>query len=148
MINVAVIGMRNISLLFDKDKNDNSKCLSHIKAIYSHNQFNLKYIIDIDQTNISLVKSFFPDVQYFNTHMNLTNKKDIDILVIATPTKTHFDILKDFKNSYIKLFFIEKPLFYKFNEYDDLDKLFKYKILINYTRRFDKSQNLNLKCNF
>ena len=139
MLNVAVIGIGNISLLFDYNKDDSSRCLSHIKAIYTHNHFTLKYIVDIEDKNITKVKNFFPNVKYFNNYKLLIHKNDIDILVISTPTSSHFNILEYFKDSSIQLFFAEKPLFNSFNDYKNLDSFFKDKLLINYTRRFDKS---------
>ncbi|RXJ86228.1 Gfo/Idh/MocA family protein [Arcobacter sp. CECT 8985] len=138
MLNVAVIGIGNISLLFDYDKNTNS-ANSHIKAIYLHKEFNLKYIADIDDRNLSKVQKLFSDVIFYNDYKKLIDKKDIDILVIATPTNMHFEVLSSFKNSnHIKKFLVEKPLFSTKDEYENLDSFFKDKIVVNYIRRFQK----------
>jgi len=138
MLNVALLGIGNIGLLFDDDKDDRSKALSHIKAIYLHKNLTLKYVVDIDNSKISKVKEFFPNVVFYNNYNKLLKCKDIDILSIATPTNTHYTILKAFQdNIYIKLFFIEKPLFQHIQEYNNIKM--KNKIVVNYLRRFDKN---------
>jgi len=140
MLNIALIGIGNIGLLFDKDINDKSKALSHIKAIYLHKKLNLKYAVDIDNTHKIIVQKFFPNVIFLNTYEILINNTDIDILTIATPTSTHHKILKQFsKNKYIKQYFIEKPLFNTNKDYKNLLPTINNKIVINYLRRFDKN---------
>ena len=140
MTNVALIGIGNIGLLFDDNINDKSKALSHIKAIYLHKNLILKYAVDIDNTHKQTIKQFFPNVIFLNDYRKLIDKKDIDILSIATPTSTHFDILNSFKNSNnIKIFFMEKPLFHTKSEYKKINKKIKNKIVVNYLRRYDKN---------
>jgi predicted dehydrogenase len=143
-LNVALIGIGNIGLLFDSDKYDTTKALSHIKAIFLHKKLTLKYVVDIDNTHKKKVKEFFPNVVFLNDYTKIVSKKDIDILSIATPTNTHFEILKEFEtNKYIKQFFIEKPLFSDSIAYKNISKSTKNKIVVNYLRRFDSSiQNL------
>ena len=144
MFNVALIGVGNIGLLFDEDKTDTTKVLSHIKALYLHESFLLKYVVDIDDSNLSKVQNFFPEVSFLNDYKNIVNHEDIDIVVIATPTKTHFQILDDFKNNKnIQLFFMEKPLFNTIDEYNKIAIELQQKIVINYLRRFNQQiQNL------
>lgn len=137
MLNVALIGLGNIALLYDYNKNSKTS-LSHVKGIYHHKNYNLKYCIDIDRKNEKKVKGLFPNI-YFDTDINvIVDKTDIDVLVIATPTKTHFDILEKLKdNKNIKIFFIEKPLFDNLDEFSKIDEDIKNKIVINYIRNFE-----------
>lgn len=137
MINVALVGMGNIGLLFDYDKQDISKSYSHAKAIYLNDKFDLKYVIDTNEGNLTLLKDLFPNVKYVNSY-KLVDCSEIDLLVIATPTILHFEILSYFENSSIKLFLVEKPLFYSKEEYESLEPFFKDKIVINYMRKFQK----------
>jgi len=140
MLNVALIGIGNIGLLYDKEFQDSHKALSHIKAIYLHKKFTLKYVVDIDNTHLSTIKDVFPNVVCYYNYKELKNKNNIDIVVIATPTDTHFTILNDFQNhKSIKLVFIEKPLFSNTIEYKKLTNELKEKIVVNYLRRFDKN---------
>ena len=137
MINVALIGLGNIALLYDYEKSTNTS-LSHSKGIYKHEEFTLKYCVDINCDNESKVKELFPDVVFSTDINDLDKKSDIDVLVISTPTHTHFDILEKMqKNENIKVFFIEKPLF---SEPSDFSKVFKRvqdKLVINYIRNFE-----------
>lgn len=137
MFNVALIGIGNIGLLFDYNKDDTDKILSHIKAIYLHKKFLLKYVVDINDTHLPKVQIFFPDVSFHSDYKDITNNQDIDIVVIATPTSTHFQVLSDFKNNdNVKIFFMEKPLFNDMYEYSSIDTHVKDKIVVNYLRRF------------
>lgn len=137
MFNVALIGIGNIGLLFDSNKDDSDKVLSHMKAIYLHKEFSLKYVVDINDTHLPKVQTFFPDVSFHSDYKNITNNQDIDIVVIATPTDTHFQVLSAFKNNdNIKIFFMEKPLFNDIDEYSNIDAHVKDKIVVNYLRRF------------
>jgi len=147
MLNIAIIGIGNIALLFDTNKKEKNTIASHIKAIYFHDEFTLKYVSDIDNRNLPQIQKFFPDVNFTQDYRTLVEKKDIDILVICTPTHTHYNILKDFKSSRnIQLFFMEKPLFHTAYEYKCIDNYFKDKIVVNYLRRFDlEIQKLKLK---
>lgn len=137
MVNVALIGLGNIALLFDTNKANKTTALSHVKAIFLHEDFNLKYAVDINLNNEKILKDFFPNCQLYTSHNEIIDKNDIDVLVIATPTNKHFSILNDFKNNKnIKIFFVEKPLFSISQEYDNLSKDIKDKIVVNYLRRF------------
>jgi len=142
MLNVALIGIGNIGLLYDDEFENTQKALSHIKAIYLHKKFSLKYVVDIDDTHLQIVKNIFPNVLFYNDYAVLKDKSDIDIVVIATPTNTHFSIINDFQNhKSLKILFIEKPLFNSSVEYENLTEQLKNKIVVNYLRRFDKNIN-------
>lgn len=137
MYNVALIGIGNIGLLFDKDPKA-STSLSHAKGIYLNKEFDLKYAADTSDENLSNLKHLFPNVTYKKDYKQLLTCKDIDILVIATPTKTHNSILMAFeKCENIRYFFMEKPLFYTKEEYEKIPLHVKEKIIVNYPRRFE-----------
>ncbi|MBD3842121.1 MAG: Gfo/Idh/MocA family oxidoreductase [Campylobacterales bacterium] len=145
MLNVALIGIGNIGLLYDKKKSDRSKALSHVKAIYLHKQFTLKYVVDIKKTHFYTIKNFFPNAIFNTDYKSLLKKNDIDILVVATPTFTHYTIINEFEkyNKNIKVIFSEKPLFETSDEYQSYKQKNQNKLIVNYLRRFDKNiQNL------
>ncbi len=142
MFNIALIGIGNIGLLYDHDKFSKS-ANSHAKAIFLHEAFTLKYVVDIENTNLDKVQSLFPNVLYFNSVSEVSGFEDIDVLVIATPTRYHFQVLNEFKkNVNIKKIIIEKPLFLRQEEYENIPTLIKDKIIVNYIRRFDKNFQL------
>lgn len=137
MISVALLGMGNIGLLYDYDKHDTNRAYSHAKAIYLHEKFDLKYVVDPCDKNLNLIKELFPKVKYLDSY-ELLDSSNIDLLVLAAPTELHFEIISHFKDSGIKLFLLEKPLFYKKEEYENLDVFFKDKLFVNYMRRFQE----------
>lgn len=109
--NIALIGLGNIGLLFDYNRTEKS-ALSHAKAIFLNDNFNLKYVIDKDDKKFIKIREMFPQVNFFKDWDNIINKKDIDVLIIALPTDYHFKCLSSFiNNNNIKVFLIEKPLF-------------------------------------
>lgn len=137
ILNVAVIGLGNISLLYD-DKKETQTVLSHVKALYKNKNFTLKYCVDIDTTNKIKVEEFFPTVSFYTDISIIENKNDIDIVVLATPTSTHFEIFEKLKkNKNIQYFLIEKPLFDRKHTLDFFDKSIEKKLIINYIRVFE-----------
>jgi len=144
MFNVALIGAGNIGLSYDYGKS-NKSALSHIKGIYLHKAFNLKYAVDKNKSVFTKIKSLFPKAICLGNWNSIRNNNDIDVLVIALPTGLHHKCLKDFeKNKNIKIFFIEKPMFTKPEEFKNIDKDTKDKIVVNYIRRFEP-QIISLK---
>ena len=137
ILNVAIIGLGNISLLYD-DKKETQTVLSHVKALYKNKNFTLKYCVDIDTTNKLKVEEFFPTVSFYTDISIIENKNDIDIIVLATPTSTHFEIFEKLKkNKNIQYFLIEKPLFDRKHTLDCVDKSIEKKLIINYIRVFE-----------
>lgn len=137
MHNVALIGMGNIGFSYDKNPNTTT-ALSHAKAIYLSKEFDLKYVADPSDANLTDLKKLFPNVEYVNDYKKLLEFQDIDILVVATPTFLHKSVLLDFKEcKNINCFFMEKPLFASEEEYENISDELKQKIIVNYPRRFE-----------
>ena len=67
----------------------------------------LKAVCDIDKFRVARMKTLYPFLET-TTDYNLFLTKNIDAVVIATPTKTHFDMAKNAlkKGKHV---FIEKP---------------------------------------
>lgn len=146
MFNVALVGIGNISFNFDFDTKQKT-ILSHAKALYQDTRFDLKYCVDIDNSNEVKIKKLFPNILFYTDVVKIIKNDDIDVVVIATPTSTHFEILEKFKNnSKIKYFLVEKPLFLDNNHFDLIETKLKKKIIINYIRIFEPNiQNLKNK---
>ena len=135
-INIALFGLGRIGQM-------------HAKNLLNHNEFNLKYIFDI---NNKLVKKFSKKYncnQISKPEIALRDKQ-IKIIFIATSTKTHLKLIEEAVRNK-KIVFCEKPL--------DLDlkkinvcknRILKYnpKIQMGFNRRYDPShyslkKNLN-----
>ena len=59
------------------------------------NFFNLTSIIDTSKQNLIKAKRDFPLAKIENDYKQSLNKSNISLIVISTPTKTHFQIAKN-----------------------------------------------------
>jgi predicted dehydrogenase len=84
--------------------------------------FKINYIIDNSKKNLEKAKKDFPLSKLLNNHLNL-KKDDIDLVVISSPTKTHYKITKHFLNFSHVL--VEKPLSLNSKDIIELEKLAK-----------------------
>jgi predicted dehydrogenase len=77
------------------------------RNINSSNFFKIDYIIDNSKKNLDKAKKDFPLTEILRNY-NILKKGDIDLVVISSPTKTHYKIAKHFLNFSHVL--VEKPL--------------------------------------
>ncbi|WP_372998845.1 Gfo/Idh/MocA family oxidoreductase [Sulfurimonas sp.] len=134
IFSVALVGIGNIGYTYDMSVNEKS-ALSHAKAIYLHDDFELKYIVDVQDTYKDKITDMFPKADFYNNWKCILDK-NIDVLVIALPTYLHYSCLNDFKKKDIKYFIIEKPLFDNSKDIN-LPEEIEDKIIVNYFRRFE-----------
>ena len=85
-------------------------------------KFNIRYIVDKSKTNINKAKLDFPLSTLLNDFKKI-KKNNIDLVVISTPTKTHFSISKYFLKFTNVL--IEKPLSLNSKDVFALEKIAK-----------------------
>lgn len=137
-INTLLIGLGNIGMLYD-DFYENEKFIeSHAKAITLHPNFNLIAGIDTREKNRIIFEERFVKKTYKNL-FDFDSSNPIDLVIIATPTNTHLDLIQDtLKRVKPKMILCEKPLSYN---YDDAKKIIdlceqsKTKLFVNYMRR-------------
>ena len=140
-IGLVVVGLGGISLEYDLQYNLSKvgNRESHVKAILDDDSFLLLAGVDISEVSRQKLSRNFGIPAYPTLESiprNILNKTDA--FIVATPTSTHFQILKEISevkmNSWI---LCEKPLgdslstALKISDILDTDK-----ILVNYTRRF------------
>ena len=77
------------------------------RNINNSNNFKIKYIIDNSKKNLDKAKIDFPIAKLLKNYNSL-KKNDIDLVVISSPTKTHYKIAKHFLDFSHVL--VEKPL--------------------------------------
>lgn len=103
MINIAVIGLGTI-------------CEHYIKAFESLGKYNVSAICDLDEKAPS--RHYF-SAPFYNDYHDLVNLTNVDLVVISTPPKTHFEIASFFLKHHIAVL-VEKPGTLNI---DDLNKL-------------------------
>ena len=109
------------------------------RNIQNSNNFDIEFIIDTSINNLNKAKKNFPLCQFYKDYRKLNSKK-IDLVVISTPTKTHFKMANHFLSKTNVL--IEKPLALKLNDVVKLEKLSqrkKKKLFVDYPFIFSGS---------
>lgn len=137
----AIVGAGSIGGLIDTPKSSN--IASHAHAITLHKNCSLESICEPDKTNQEEFKKRWGSVHSYENSEVLFDKGNIDLLVIASPTKFHAtDLYQALQVDNISHILCEKPLVSTFEELERLKpKLLQSnkKILINLMRRYDPS---------
>lgn len=146
---VAIIGAGSIGAL-KKDNIDylgGPNILTHSNAVCSHPRTELVAFVDTDTKKAPFacekwdVKAMYPNIE----PMMIEGKPDI--IVIATPTDTHYEILSETLNYQPQLIIAEKPFCLSFTEANGIIHQQKEKakdgrrripIMVDYIRRFAK----------
>lgn len=79
----------------------------------------LKYCADLSEINLKKIKEKYPQVIATSDYHDILRDRDIDAVVVATPTKTHYQIVKEAILAK-KHVFVEKPMCYKVEEAEEL----------------------------
>ena len=82
----------------------------------------LKHVVDKNSNNMVAVKRVAPDVNFSNNYKSLFLDKSINAVVIATPAKSHYKIVKE-ALMHDKHVFVEKPLCLEFKDGKKLHNL-------------------------
>lgn len=109
------------------------------RNIQNSNNFRIKYIVDSSKKNLENAKKDYPLSILYQNYKKL-EIKNLDLVVIATPTKTHYEMANYFLN-YTNIL-IEKPLALKFKEVVKLEEKSKKnnnKLFVDYPFIFSGS---------
>ena len=113
------------------------------RNFHNSEMFNLISIVDKKQRNLYLAKKNYPFVKCFNNYKKAIQNFNLDLVIIASPTSTHFKIAEyALKNSNHVL--VEKPLSLSSNEVKKLNILAKKKnkmIFVDYPFLFSGTIN-------
>lgn len=101
---------------------------NHIRVFNSLSDANVKTIADLDDARLSMVGENFPGITQTKNHLDIVNDSEIEAVVVVTPTKTHYKIVKQCLEAG-KHVFCEKPLCVDTNEGEELVKLAESKCL-------------------
>ena len=135
-INIALFGLGRIGQM-------------HAQNLFDHNEFNLKYIFDIDNRLGKKFSKKYNCISIIKPKIALNDKK-VKIIFIATSTKTHLKFIQAAVKEK-KIVFCEKPLdldLKKINICKKKISSYKPQIQMGFNRRYDPShhslkQNLN-----
>ena len=107
------------------------------------NSFRVTTIVDNNNLKLISIKRKNPTVKSYNNYKKAIKKSDVDLVVISTPTTTHFKISKyALENS--KHVLIEKPICLSVKQVKILNKIAKRKkklIFVDYPFLFSGSIN-------
>ena len=109
------------------------------RNIQNSNNFQIDYIIDNSKKNLDNAKKSFPLSKFYLDYKKL-NTSDIDLVVISTPTKSHYHLAEYFLK-YTNVL-IEKPLSLKMKHVIKLEKTsnkYKKKLIVDYPFLFSGS---------
>jgi scyllo-inositol 2-dehydrogenase (NAD+) len=96
-------------------------------------------VCDVDLDKAKLVSKELMVDYFTNNPFEIIEDDHIDAVIIATPTSTHFELLKHASN-YGKKIFVEKPLTINIDEAEEICNLFKMNkttCQVGFMRRFD-----------
>ena len=137
---VAIVGCGNIAGSVDDDVKKRH-IYGHAKAIGMIKQLKLTACCDVDEASRKgFAQKWEVPGQYLDLQKML-REEQIDILVVATPTKVHCENALLALSSNVKAIFCEKPLTFDFEKGVDLVKKAKDSnklLVVNYMRRWDK----------
>lgn len=107
------------------------------------NYFEILSIVDKKKTNLVNAKKDLPFVECYSNHRKAIKNDLLDLIVISTPTYTHFDIAQfALKNS--KHVLVEKPLCLSLKQVNKLNNIAKQKkkmIFVDYPFLFSGTIN-------
>lgn len=138
MINSALlIGCGDIGANYDINSDD---VLTHAKALSKSNWIRRVDLFDINKLHQKIISNKYNFICLDSKKK--INYKNYDLVIISTPTDTHYEYLKSCINSNVPLVVCEKPVSNSVKELNSLLKLYKSnntRIIVNYFRRFQKS---------
>ena len=107
------------------------------------NGYNLSAICDNDPKKLTNAKKNYPNVKIFRNFKEAVNSNKYQLIVLATPTSTHYALAKFILKKSINLL-VEKPLCLSIKHHNNLNKLAKennVKIFIDFPFIFSGSIN-------
>jgi predicted dehydrogenase len=136
--NALLIGLGQIGMGYDMALAPETFVYSHARALSLHPAFNLVGAVDSGMVE----RSAFQDVYHapaYSTIEQALDAHDADLVVIATPTMTHNDLLHKILDCQApKAILCEKPLAYSLEESQEMLSLCaekKVPLYVNYIRR-------------
>ena len=138
-LNTVVVGLGGIGFNYDQNHfEDRDRITTHVKAFHDHPHYNLVGVVDSDEIKRQMVSQKCNSLS--SSDLLDFSKEKIDIVSIATPTDTHYEVFKKALLLRPKVILCEKPFsgsLLQAQEMIDLSKKEGVEIVINYIRRFE-----------
>jgi predicted dehydrogenase len=133
-IKVLLVGLGKVGLEYDLKNKYN---LTHFNSFYRNKKFE---IVGVCDTNLKK-KKFFEEkkINFFSNYKVALKTINANVVVVSTPTATHFKILKNvLKYKSVKLILCEKPFCINVAQARKIKLLDRFnKIYVNYMRSLD-----------
>lgn len=132
-----IIGLGNIGFGYDQNL-DKKFILTHSKALATHDSFSLLYGVDPSSEKRRDFETALKIKSY--PSLNDSPSDQIDIVVVAVPTKYHLEVVSSLELLKPKLIVIEKPCGQNLKESKEIQAITKRigaSIFVNYMRRKD-----------
>jgi len=113
------------------------------RNFHNSEYFSLSIVADKDPKNLSLAIKNYPLIRGYLDYKKAISKADIDLVIIASPTISHFRIAK-FSLNNSKHVLVEKPLSLSLNDVNKLNNISKKKkkmIFVDYPFLFSGAIN-------
>ena len=140
--NCLIIGLGKMGMMYDYYKRSDTY-LSHVTSVLNLKRTNLYGAVDSDIYKRKLFTKKYKIKTFKN--INDIKKKKFDLIILSTPTKTHYKLIRNIiKKFKIKVLLCEKPFTNNFNEGCKIYNMTKknFKIFVNYPRIIDPSINI------
>ena len=147
-LNSFIVGCGNIAGGYDN--NYDSLIKTHIKALNSHDFFNVVGCFDVN-FDVAFNFSKYWNIKFYFTDFSKIDfwELDVDVVFICVPTQFHFFYLEKLSKKNIKYIVCEKPLTDSYDNSKKIKNLINInntKIIVNYIRRYSNSY-LDIKNN-
>ncbi len=121
----------------------NLRPTSHAKGYLQHPRTELVALVDKDIQKINRAKKLFPKIATFLDAQEAIKKTYPEIVSVATPTQTHFEVVKNIsKYNCINAIVCEKPIAMDIGDAREMIRVCKnrrIKLSVNHSRRFDSN---------
>lgn len=137
---VSLVGLGKMGLGYDiTDGQFAGTAKSHLGALMKIGTTQTLNLVELANPNLSNFLHF-SDIKMYDFQTFSQSFRTYDLLVVATPTNSHLDVIRQLLNRHtFKYAIIEKPCGVSSEEYDEIIKLLKTKHVlwyVNYFRSF------------
>lgn len=142
---VTIIGLGNITHGYEYNPNVRRRIQypTHISAVGKDSRFKIIAACDISSKARQLFKKRIEKkIPVYNDYLKMVRENKSDLVVVASPTSTHFEVCEKLISHGVKYILCEKPVTQSLKQAQSLKKMAdknRVNISVNYYRSFDGS---------